>query len=241
MAISMWRGLGGVLCGLGLVAAGSGCGGASSPGHHAAISPAKVAHPVSESQLNTIELTVDAVKRLGIETAAIERKSLRRMRQYGAELMLPTNASVIVSAPLTGTVLTPSGKDFPQPGRKVAAREILFDLVPMLSPERAVLTPAERIRFAEARNAVAQSQIDAEAQVQQAQVQVEAAQIALARAERLFNEQAGTARAVDDSRRNCNWRRKHSTARCSAGNSWKQSTSTGRKRELPSPSTFRPR
>ncbi len=48
------------------------------------------------------------------------------------------------------------------------------------------------------RNAVAQSQIDAEGLVQQARVQVDAAKIALERAQRLLREQAGTVRTVDE-------------------------------------------
>ena len=66
--------------------------------------------------------------------------------------------------------------------------------MPLLSPERAVLTPAERVRFAEAKNAVATSRIDAVGLVQQGEVQVEAAKIVLDRAERPVREQAGTVR-----------------------------------------------
>ena len=89
----------------------------------------------------------------------------------------------------------------PQPGTcKVARGQPIFLLLPLLSPERAVLTPAERIRFAEAKNALATSRIDAEGQVQQAQAQVDAAKISLDRAERLLRDEAGTVRAVDDAK-----------------------------------------
>ena len=56
------------------------------------------------------------------------------------------------------------------------------------------------MNYAQARNTIATSRIDADGQVQQAKVQVEAAQIMVDRAERLFREQAGTARAVDDAK-----------------------------------------
>ncbi|MDZ4686115.1 MAG: efflux RND transporter periplasmic adaptor subunit [Planctomycetaceae bacterium] len=183
-----------------IVGALPGCQRTSSAPAKAHASPAKVAHPVSESQLNTVELLPEAVQRLGLETAVVEQRELSRVRPYGAELMLPGGAAVIVSAPVTGTLQIPHGKKFPQPGLKVTVGESLFDLLPMLSPERAVLTPSERIRFAEARNTIEQSRIDAAGHVQQAHVQVEAAEIVLARAERLLREQAGTVRAVDDAK-----------------------------------------
>jgi len=70
------------------------------------------------------------------------------------------------------------------------------------------LTPAEQVRFAEAKNAVATARIDASGLVQQGEVQVEAAQIALDRAERLLRDQAGTVRAVDDAKAQLNLAKK---------------------------------
>lgn len=159
--------------------------------------PATVAQIAHEDQLNTIKLSPDAEQRLGITTAPVEIRPVERLRSYGGEIVLPTGAAIIVSAPVGGT-LQAAGKTVPPVGAKLAAKQPVLLLLPMLSPERSVLTPAERIRFAEAKNTVAQSQIDAAGQVQQAQVQVDAAKIALERAERLLREQAGTARAVDD-------------------------------------------
>ena len=164
----------------------------------APVLPAKTTHPVSEATLNTIELTDDAVRRLGIETQPIEERSMPRFRTYGAEVVLPAGASVIVSAPLAGTVKLKQDQAMLSPGQRIEKGSEVLQLVPMLSPERDVLTPAERIRFAEAKNTIAQSQNDAAAQVQQSQVQVEAAQIALDRAERLLKDKSGTIRTVDE-------------------------------------------
>ncbi|MFO1023385.1 MAG: efflux RND transporter periplasmic adaptor subunit [Planctomycetales bacterium] len=163
-------------------------------------SPAKVSRPVSETQLNVVELTPEAVARLGLKTEIVGERSMPRRRAYGADVVLPTGASVIVSAPLAGTVQQAAKNGFPQAGQGVKEGMPVLSLMPILSPERAVLTPAERIRFAEAKNAVAQSRIDAEGTLQQATVQVEAAQIALDRAERLLKEKAGTIRTVDEAR-----------------------------------------
>lgn len=159
--------------------------------------PATVATIAHEDQLNTIKLTVDAERRLGIQTAPIELRKMLRLRTYGGEIALPTGASLIVAAPIGGTLQAP-GNEMPKVGEVVTVDQAIFRLLPLLSPERSVLTPAERIRFAESRNTVAQSQIDAAGAVQQAQVQVDAAKIALERTERLLKEQAGTVRAVDD-------------------------------------------
>jgi len=166
----------------------------------APIVPAKVAKVVSEEKLNVLELTPEAVKRLAIATAAIETRSMPRLRPYGAECLLPNGALLIVPAPVTGTVRVPPDRTFPLSGQTVKIGEPLLELLPLLSPERAVLTPAERVRMAESRNTIAQSRIDADGLVRQAQVQVEAAQIALTRAERLEMDKVGTRRAVDDAK-----------------------------------------
>jgi RND family efflux transporter MFP subunit len=160
--------------------------------------PATIAHIAKEDDLNTIRLSPEAELRLGIELAAIEMRPLERVESYGGEVTLPTGASIIVSAPVGGTLQAPSAGGVPKAGALVERGQPIFMLLPLLSPERGVLTPAERIRFAEARNAVAQSQIDAEGAVQQAKVQVDAARIALERAQRLLREQAGTVRVVDE-------------------------------------------
>ncbi|WP_339733608.1 efflux RND transporter periplasmic adaptor subunit [uncultured Gimesia sp.] len=164
------------------------------------VSHAKTTHPVSESDLNIIQLSPAAVNSLGVETQPVEIRSMPRARPYGAEMVLPTGASVIVSAPLAGTLGHPHGDLFPQVGQRIKKDETLLELLPLLSPERSVLTPAERIRFAEAKAAVAQSQIDAEGLLQQASVQKDAAQIELTRAERLLQGNVGTRRAVDDAK-----------------------------------------
>ena len=166
----------------------------------APVAAAKTTRPVSESDLNTIELTEDAVRRLGLETQAVAERNMPRVRSYGAELMLPAGASVVVSAPITGTLEIQAGRSMPTPGERIVKGSEVLQLLPMLSPERDVLTPAERIRFAEAKNTIAQSQNDADAQVQQSKVQVEAAQIALDRAERLLKDKSGTIRTVDEAK-----------------------------------------
>ena len=126
--------------------------------------PAKVAHPVKEADLATLTLTPEAEKRLGIETATVERRKLGRSRLLGGEVILP--------ARLEGGTNT--------------GGQSVFALLPSL-------TPADLVRLA-------QSQIDADGQVEQAQVQLEAAKTALARAEQLMRDKAGLARTVDEAK-----------------------------------------
>lgn len=171
-------------------------------GHSAAKSepPAKVAQTANETKLNTIELTPEAVARLGVETAAVESRRVARRRTYGGEISLPTGAALVVLAPINGTLKPAKTDRLLAVGEKVARGQAVFVLSPLLSPERDVLTPAERVAYAQAKMQLSQAQVDAEGQLNQAKVQVEAAQIALARAERLLREQAGNARTVDEAR-----------------------------------------
>jgi RND family efflux transporter MFP subunit len=163
-------------------------------------SPAKVAKVANEGELNTIVLTPEAEERLGIKLAPVEVRAVQRVRDYAGEIALPPGASLVISAPVGGRLSAPEPESIPAVGGLVAAKQPIFVLTPLLSPERDVLTPSERVRLVEAENALATSRVEAQGLVDQAQVQVEAAQIALERAERLLREQAGTVRAVDDAK-----------------------------------------
>ena len=166
----------------------------------AATGPSTVAHIAKEDLLNTITLTEKAEERLGITTALVEVRAVRRTRTYGGEVALPPGAMIVVSAPFNGTLQAAGKSETPGVGSTVTFGQPVFQLLPLLSPEREVLTPAERVRYAEARNAIATARIDAAGQVEQARVQVDAAQIALERAERLLREMAGTVKTVDEAK-----------------------------------------
>jgi RND family efflux transporter MFP subunit len=163
--------------------------------------PAKVAKIASEGELNTITLTAEAEKHLALAVAPVELKPMPRVSTYGGEITLPPGASLIVSAPFTGTLDAPlKDKATPIPGDIVTAKQPMFKLQPLITPEREALTPAERVRYAESRNAIATAKIDAANQLAQALVQQEATKIALERFERLLRDGAGTVRAVDDAK-----------------------------------------
>lgn len=186
--------------GCGLLMAG--CQPPPSANKAAATPPAKVATIAQEDKLNTTVLTPEAEKRLDIQLASVVSKPVVRSRTFGGEVTLPADAALVVSAPVVGTLQAASKTGVPKAGSTIGKKQPVFLLLPLLSPERNVLTPAERVRFAEAKMTLSASQIDAEGQVQRAQVQLDAAKIALDRAERLLREQAGTIRAVDEAKAN---------------------------------------
>jgi membrane fusion protein, heavy metal efflux system len=170
----------------------------------AATPPAKVPTVAQEVEVNTVHLAPEAEKRLGIELAAVEMKQVSRVRSYGGEIALPPGASIVISAPVGGRLEPASGGSVPAAGMLVAAKQPILRLTPLLSPERDVLTPAERINMAQAKNMLVTTRIDAAGQLATAKEQVTAAKIALDRAERLFRDAAGTAKAVDDAKAQLN-------------------------------------
>ncbi len=179
--------------GLGLILFTVGCQPASmTPSKQTA--PSKVTGAVKEDTLTTVELTEEAEKRLGIETAAIEMRSLPQHRTYGGEVTLPTDATITVSATVAGLLQLPDGAKAARSGAVVVGKQPILTLLPL------VLTPSDRTALAMARNGVATQRADAAGLVQQAQTQVDAARIALNRAERLDKDGAGSKRVVDEAK-----------------------------------------
>jgi RND family efflux transporter MFP subunit len=156
--------------------------------------PAKVAHAVKETELNTVVLTEEAEKRLRLKvaTAQVQDGAVRRVRFYGGEVTLPASALLTVSAPVTGTLRAPKKEELPHVGSVVKQGETMFTLVPH------ALTQAEQINLEQVKVQLATMKIDAEGQVKQAHVQVDAAKVAFNRAERLYRESAGTKKELDD-------------------------------------------
>ncbi len=87
--------------------------------------PAIIANGVKEADLATVKLTPDAEKRLAIETAAVERKSVPRTRTFGGEAMVPAR-------------MTGGETDKAKPGG-----QSILSILPSL-------TPTDLIRIAEA-------------------------------------------------------------------------------------------
>lgn len=175
-----------------------GCRRAGDSGPKKPETPAKVAQPVDEQGLNTVPLTEEKEQRLGIRTAEVKLTDKQRKRTFGGEVFIPPGQTIIVSAPIAGTLSAPDGAPIPSPGSKLAAGQPVFRFTPLLTPERDVLTPAERVRVAQTKADIATAQIEAERQVESAKVNLEAAKIAYDRAVQLLKNKAGSQRSVDE-------------------------------------------
>lgn len=131
------------------------------------IPPATQNEPGDELTLNRIHLTAKARERLGIKVESVVRQAVVRYRMYSGEMILPPSAGA-------------ESRGEEREGQSVVGVV-------------AQMTPAERVRLAEA-------QIDADGRVNAARVRLNAAGIALRRAEQLVRDQAGSQKAVDNAR-----------------------------------------
>ncbi|QDT66633.1 efflux RND transporter periplasmic adaptor subunit [Calycomorphotria hydatis] len=164
------------------------------------VKPAIVKSLPNESNLAEIELTQKAFDRLGITTAKAEMQKVIEVRRLGGEVMIPPGESAVVVAPVSGTVVPPKDGSIPKPGSQVSRGQAIFNLRPLLTPERFVPTPAERAQIANAQASLISLQMTADGDVQQFVEQVSAARIALQRAEQLLRDRVGSERAVDDAK-----------------------------------------
>jgi len=162
--------------------------------------PAEVAQPADEQELATIKLTPQAEKRLGIFTVEVEKKPMPRRRTLGGEVVSPPGQTIAVSAPVCGTLAGPNGNGVPPPGARVKRGAPIFTLLPLMSSERSVLTSADLVQMAHSRAGLDTLRTEAKQQAALAEIQVEAARIALARAEQLLRDQAGSRQAVDEAK-----------------------------------------
>lgn len=146
---------------------------------------ATVAKVVKEDDLNTVVLTEEAEKRIGLTLAAVEAKAVRRVRVYGGEATVPVGRTILVAAPLGGTLKAPAG-GVPKAGSPVKVGTPVFQLTPLLTPDgRATLSA---------------SLADANGQVNTARASFDLSDIAVKRAERVLKEGAGSQRQVDEAR-----------------------------------------
>jgi cobalt-zinc-cadmium efflux system membrane fusion protein len=145
--------------------------------------PATVPKVVKEDELNVVTITPEAEQRLGIAVAPVAVKSVRRVRVYGGEVTIPAGKTILVAAPLNGTLAAPKG-GVPAAGARVSAGQPIFDLTPLLTPD--------------AKANLSASLADADGQVSNAKAQVEAAQVALDRATRVLKQGAGSQRLADE-------------------------------------------
>lgn len=111
---------------------------------------ASVKPNVTEAQLNNVVLTPDAVRRLGIELGTIDSGDVRQTRTVGGEITVPPGQSLVVSAPVAGTILAPENGALPLAGSRVNAAQSLMRLV-ALPPDRDILRSSQDLATVAAR------------------------------------------------------------------------------------------
>ena len=163
---------------LGIVLTISGCTTKPATPASKPASPAAVAKLPGESDLVVVTLKPEAEERLKIATAKIERKPILRVLTMGGDVIVPPGRSSIVSAPQTGTLVAAEGGVEPAPGQAVKKGQPIFTLLPLLSADRAILSPVERVNFEAAK-------ADAEGQLEVARPRFENAKMILDRTEKL--------------------------------------------------------
>jgi len=151
-----------------------------------ATSPAHVDNPVAETELTTISLTPEAVSRLGVKAAAVERRMVTMTRALGGELLTPPGHAMTVYASSAGIVQGPERGAMLSAGSRLDAGSVVMQLLP-LPPQSELLATREDVPVREAEYALAKARADRAEQLltgrSGSQEQVEQAQAELARAE----------------------------------------------------------
>jgi cobalt-zinc-cadmium efflux system membrane fusion protein len=111
--------------------------------------PAKVQNPVKETDLTTVILTPEAEKRLGIEMADVEVRSIQKNRTYGGQVVPLSGRSITLNAPLPGTLLLPENGSVPAAGKQLAASEPIYRLLLAL-PRQDILTVRQEVALLQA-------------------------------------------------------------------------------------------
>jgi RND family efflux transporter MFP subunit len=155
--------------------------------------PAKVAKLPTEADLVAVTLKPEAETRLKILTASIEKKPISRTMSRAGDVVVPPGRSSIVSAPQTGTLTAAEGGIVPVPGLAVKKDQAMFTLLPILSADRAILSPAELANFNVAR-------ADAEGQLKIAKPRFDNAKDILERTEKLARTRDVPPSALEDAK-----------------------------------------
>lgn len=164
----------------GVVLIFAGCGAAPKPAAHQSPPPAEVSGPaLKEAELATVTLTPQAESRLGIRAVPVTSGRGNELRRFAADVMLPPGRSLIVAAPVSGTLS--ASQSPPSPGTVVKKDQIIFEITPLLALPRDL-------------------RVTAETEVEQAKTRVDTAKLRMTRADRMLKDQVGTVRAQEDAR-----------------------------------------
>mgnify|MGYP000935736583 CR=1 FL=1 len=141
--------------------------------------PATVQNPVKEASLTTITLAAEAESRLGIQVTPVEYRPVEKSRTFGGEIVPVSGHSVTVSAPLSGTLMSPSEGAAIAAGRRVAKGQPLCRLLLAL-PEKDLLSVQEAIALRK--------------------IECDLAEAKVKRAQQLRDDKAGSIKEWEDAR-----------------------------------------
>jgi len=141
--------------------------------------PAKIQNAEKEADLTTITLSPEAESRLGIQTTVIEYRHVERTRMYGGEVEAVSGRSIVVSAPLPGTMLMPEDGSSQIAGKQVKKGQSVCRLV-LLPPEKDLLSAEENVALKK--------------------VQLDVAKANARRAEQLLNDKAGSIKQLEQAK-----------------------------------------
>jgi membrane fusion protein, heavy metal efflux system len=158
----------------------AGCGTAPKAAPQKSEAPAKISGPaLKEGELASITLTPEAESRLGIRVAQVTSGRGNELRRFAADVMLPPGRSLIVTAPVSGSLRTTT---LPlSPGTVVKKDQLIFEITPLLPLPRDL-------------------RVTAEADVEQARTRLNTAKLRKARADKMLKDEVGTVRAQEEAR-----------------------------------------
>lgn len=137
--------------------------------------PAKMSNPGKESDINTLTLQPEAVKRLGIETTVADTGEVNLSRVYSAEVMSVPGQTVSLTAPVAGTLMNAAAAV--TAGKRLQKGDPMYRLL-ILPSEKDLLGAGEDVTRLER--------------------QYEVSRLKVERADQLLKEKAGSLRAKQE-------------------------------------------
>ncbi|MGC4013239.1 MAG: efflux RND transporter periplasmic adaptor subunit [Luteolibacter sp.] len=138
--------------------------------------PATMNHPAAtEQELNSIRLTNDAVRRLGIQLVSADSAPVANKRTFSAEVMAIPGQTVSLTAPVSGTLL--AIRPGLAAGMRLKRGDAIFNLAILPSEKDAIAVNEDIVRLEQ---------------------QYEVVQQKVERAANLYREQAGSLRAQQE-------------------------------------------
>lgn len=148
---------------------------------------ASVQNGVKEAALPILKIASQAEQRLGVQTAFVKSQSIQRMRTLGGQTAITPDAEVTLLAPVAGRISVAAGQSLGE----AHAGKPLYSLAPLLQAEQFINRPADEVQWSD-------SLTTAKATLIELGEQVKAAQVTLARVERMRQSKVGSLKMLQD-------------------------------------------